>query len=460
VVECRAGGEQDVEARLRTLEQQRTDDHKHFLEIRDHCLKLGAELDRKTEKEAETARYLQELTARGLQFQQALVLQKVALEQAVKKAQEETFKIAADMIDVKIAEVVVGTADALNKLQAHVLQAFVVTNQGQAEDKKIIEQTFVDAAYAMDSLKNPRVPTSATSPVTFATGASFSGATVAPTGSMVFTKDMYNDIDAAINSIKKTANDQMFMTGRVDLLWKQVEAQTNVVQVHESSIQQLQSAAAAAAPTGPCKPCCSGVLGAIGVPTDEAAAPKPTDDGSVMSTTLLKVIGGNGQCHCVHVDMLIKQVEVIEQHLKTIKSGSNLRADAPSYGAYPGADPFTASDPWGSSRPGGAGGHDGGASGGAHGGGPGRDGMPRDATGKLILPLTLREHVGSLGYKDKPAFDEKLSERDEYKPSGKAGTGITWKGKVECHFISRAPVMMYILKWAGGRALRRSPRSA
>ena len=74
MVACRAGGEQDVEARLRVLEQQRENDHRHFLEIRDHCLKLGAELDRKSEKEAETARYLQELTARGLQFHQALAL--------------------------------------------------------------------------------------------------------------------------------------------------------------------------------------------------------------------------------------------------------------------------------------------------------------------------------------------------------------------------------------------------
>ena len=81
--------------------------------------------------------------------------------------------------------------------------------------------------------------------------------------------------------------------------------------------------------------------------------------------------------------------------------------------------------------------------------------MPRDATGKLILPLTLREHVGSLGYKDKPAFDEKLSEREEYKYSGKAGTGITWKGKVERHFISRAPVMMHILKWAEEQGLEK-----
>ena len=74
VVECRAGGEQDVEARLWVLEQQREDDHRHFLEIRDHCLKLCAGLDRKSEKEVDTPRYFQELAARGLQFQQALAL--------------------------------------------------------------------------------------------------------------------------------------------------------------------------------------------------------------------------------------------------------------------------------------------------------------------------------------------------------------------------------------------------
>ena len=62
------------------------------------------------------------------------------------------------------------------------------------------------------------------------------------------------------------------------------------------------------------------------------------------------------------------------------------------------------------------------------------------------MPLTLREHIGSLGYKDKPSFDDKPTERDEYKYSGKAGSGIAWEGKVERHLISRAPVMMHILK--------------
>jgi hypothetical protein len=249
----------------------------------------------------------------------------------------------------------------------------------------------------------------------------------------------------------------MFVTGRVDLLWKQVEAQTNVVQVHESATQGLQ-ASSGSGTYAPCKACGPGVSGAIGVPADEAAAPKPNDDGSVISSTLLKVIGDNGQCHCVHVTELIKQVDIIEKQLKANKlgSGTSLRADAPAYGA---TDPLAYSDPWRPAGAGGAGGDGGGGAGGGGEGGPGpgsnRDGMPRNANGKLTVPLTLREHIGSLGYKDKPAFDEKLSERAEYQHSGKAGTGMTWKGKVERHLISRAPVMMNILKWAEEQGLEK-----
>ena len=270
-------------------------------------------------------------------------------------------------------------------------------------------------------------------------------APMAVAGPMVFTKVMYDEIDKAISSIKKVSSDQLFVGGRLDLLWKQVEAQTNVAQVHGAALQQLQDAATPATPTGPCMPCGVGVLGAIGVPTGEAAAPKPTDDGSVMSATLLKVIGGNGQCHCVHVGQLIKQVAALEAR----PTSTPLRADAPAYGA---SDPFSHSDPWQPAGAGGAGGANGSGSGdgpgdgsgpGGHGnqGQPGfnRDGMPRDARGKLILPLLLREHIGSAGYKDKPMFDEKHTERDEYRYAGKSGTGLAWKGKVERHFISRAP---------------------
>ncbi len=37
--------------------------------------------------------------------------------------------------------------------------------------------------------------------------------------------------------------------------------------------------------------------------------------GSAMAATLLKGIGGNGQCHCVHVDVLMDRVGPIEQRM-------------------------------------------------------------------------------------------------------------------------------------------------
>ena len=81
--------------------------------------------------------------------------------------------------------------------------------------------------------------------------------------------------------------------------------------------------------------------------------------------------------------------------------------------------------------------------------------MPRDAAGKLVLPLPLREHLGSAGYKDKSMFEEKHTEREEYRYSGKTGTGVAWKAKVERHFISRAPVLRDILKWAEEQGLEK-----
>ena len=82
-----------MEARLRVLEQQREDDHAYFVELREHCLKMGSELGKKVQKEAETAQYLRELTARGLQFQQGLAIQKAHSEQAIRVAQEEIMKL-------------------------------------------------------------------------------------------------------------------------------------------------------------------------------------------------------------------------------------------------------------------------------------------------------------------------------------------------------------------------------
>ncbi len=50
-------------------------------------------------------------------------------------------------------------------------------------------------------------------------------------------------------------------------------------------------------------------------------------------------------------------------------------------------------------------------------------------------------------FKDRAILDEKLALQDDYRFNGTKG-GLAWKGKVERHFISRAPVLKEILEWA------------
>ncbi len=134
------------------------------------------------------------------------------------------------------------------------------------------------------------------------------------------------------------------------------------------------------------------------------------------------IIGGNGRCHCVHVEELTHQVKNIEKHFM----GED--------GAY---------DPWSRPCPGGA----------------GQPPHPTPAKaradvgeharqGKRSLPLKLRGTLGAIGYsKDRPIFDDRLMVNEDYRYNG-VKNGVRWKSKVTSHFISRSPVLKEILEWA------------
>ena len=154
---------------------------------------------------------------------------------------------------------------------------------------------------------------------------------------------------------------------------------------------------------------------------------------------------GNGTCHCHHVTEL--QVEVAAP--EAARATTALRPEATT--SQPATDPLQ-NDSWGHYRHGGGSGPGDGP--GDHGGGAGdvpggphrNDGVPRDAQGQRSLPLKLTEPLGSVGYKDKPIFDLKLTEKDEYKYAG-SKNGMTCKRNVENHLISVAPVLQDILEW-------------
>ena len=63
------------------------------------------------------------------------------------------------------------------------------------------------------------------------------------------------------------------------------------------------------------------------------------------------------------------------------------------------------------------------------------------------MPLRLVGPLGSIGYKDRPIFDEKMSIHEDYKFNGVKG-GIAWKINTERHFIARAPVLRHIVEFA------------
>ena len=73
--------------------------------------------------------------------------------------------------------------------------------------------------------------------------------------------------------------------------------------------------------------------------------------------------------------------------------------------------------------------------------------MPHhSASGPLPLPVVLTAPLGSIGYRDKALFEDKLALQPEYKSDGLKG-GANWKKRVENHFISKAPVLKEILEW-------------
>ena len=118
--------------------------------------------------------------------------------------------------------------------------------------------------------------------------------------------------------------------------------------------------------------------------------------------------GGNGTCHCQHVETLMRQVAALRNQVNDLAiSRHNIGSPTPSEGHQP-------RDPW---MP---------------------DTASRSSSKKVTLPL---RNLGSLGVlaTDKPPFDERVAQDSEFKTDGRAGE--KWKNKVRNYILSRVPVM-------------------
>ena len=153
------------------------------------------------------------------------------------------------------------------------------------------------------------------------------------------------------------------------------------------------------------------------------------------------VIGGNQLCHCIHVKEVIERVDKLEAKAQWTKDawakdGGAAGGGAAGPGSGAGGAPGGGTGGW---APGG------GAGGGPPGGGAGIGGSPARVWDEL--PLKLTATLGSIGYKDRPIFDHKMTLQDEFKSNG-VKDGFKWKGEIGKYFITCAPVLMELLRWA------------
>ena len=147
--------------------------------------------------------------------------------------------------------------------------------------------------------------------------------------------------------------------------------------------------------------CGHGVQGAMGVPADEPAGETPVCF-SVSN-------GGNGICHCTHVEDLLRRMAAAERSSRVplIPAQRVPNGAAPRVGAGAQEEAFDPSKP----------------------------------LDKRPLGLLNNEKM------DRPIYDDKMATQPEYRFDGQKG-GVAWKSKTERYLISKCPALMSILKWA------------
>ena len=264
--------------------------------------------------------------------------------------------------------------------------------------------------------------------------------------------DMYNEIKQikSVNVGSTLLQDRLTIIGsNVDTMrMEQSAVQHRVEQIeaqmatHTDALFQVSACGLGYAAVAPAQSagCCGNAAytatsagqwngaGPLGYPQPGGhGSPTPGSSGDGDPLGILRaVIGGNGNCHCVHVKEVIEKVAALERRAGPCPSPAGPR----------GGDPLLGRDPWGGAR-----------RGDTSPAGPQGDEGPRDAQGRRLLPLALRGPLGAIAYKERALFDDKLALTEEYRFNGVKG-GPAWKGKLERYFISKAPVLQEILLWA------------
>ena len=161
------------------------------------------------------------------------------------------------------------------------------------------------------------------------------------------------------------------------------------------------------------------------VPSAFGLGKTPGDLGGEIPACFNQLNGGNGLCHCQHVELLLERVKAIEEH---------------DEGDSNGKDPFDGADPWKTREAG------------RRIDAEERRAAREDEDDEEHFDLTKRIEARHLGLLNNDKLDRSLfggveTSLPEYRFDGKTN-GIIWKEKFTQYFMGKVPALWKILEWA------------
>ena len=213
-----------------------------------------------------------------------------------------------------------------------------------------------------------------------------------------------------------------------------VESNTARVTVLETDVQRLSqlnglSSSSWQGAYGSCGGGCAGGCGGFmppPVPSAFRPGKTPGDLGGEIPACFNQLNGGNGLCHCQHVELLLERVKAIEE--ESNKEDSK------------GKDPFEGDDPWKTREAG------------RRIDAEERRAAREDEDDEEHFDLTKRVEARHLGLLNNDKLDRSLfggveTSLPEYRFDGKTN-GIIWKEKLTQYFMGKVPALWEIMEWA------------
>ena len=428
------------EARLYALEQQRQADHIIMRQMAEAIANLRNVVDHTVQKCRVHDVTFDEQLAIGLEIRRELA--------AINRQQAGTSTVdtVAAICESKFAQLD-GLIQQLNAQDANVA-AVIQSEHDKSKDIAGKDGNIISGAFDAMDKKLSHVSELVRK---FDNGVAASGI---PASGAVFTHAMNNDMRKMhdkMELIDTTVLSDMF--AKLQVLDIQIDAtiisatapiyeQLNIVhaQIMENrSLQSSQTTQPQGSSIGVTPTCaiCDPNPWAQSTPPGMGMSSSSGDNG--FGTTIAAVIGGNGICHCIHVTELQTQVNNIATQVAV------LQGRITGQGVDRGPDPlWNAWSPTSGDRPA----QTGVSIGTALGSPIGATSIPASVPfSDIPLPLNLREGLGSIGHENRPMFDVKMTQQDNFKFNGNKD-GVKWKVAVERYFISCAPVLMAIFEWA------------